>query len=31
MRAHDVIEGRQTGPWGEDDCAVVEGRLIFDF
>jgi hypothetical protein len=28
MRAHDVIEGKEPGPWGEDDYAVVEGRLI---
>lgn len=28
MRAHDVIEGRQPGSWGEDDYAVVDGTLI---
>jgi hypothetical protein len=28
MRAHDVIEGKEPGPWGNDDYAVVEGTLI---
>jgi hypothetical protein len=28
MQAHDVIEGRKPGAWGEDDYAVVEGTLI---
>jgi hypothetical protein len=28
MKAHDVIEGREPGPWGEDDYAVVEGKMI---
>jgi hypothetical protein len=29
MRAHAVIEGRDPGPWSnDDDYAVVEGKLI---
>jgi hypothetical protein len=28
MKAHDVIEGREPGPWDEDDYAVLEGTLI---
>ena len=28
MKAHDVIEGREPGPWGEDDYAVLEGTVI---
>ena len=28
MKAHDLIEGGEPGPWGEDDYALVEGTMI---
>ena len=28
QQVHDVIEGRNPGPWSEDDYAVVDGTLI---